>query len=90
MVFLNTMLPVADKQSLFQLIAKHSDQIRSFGVRSIGVFGSFVRNTMTDTSDVDVLVDFDPERKTFNNYCDLAYFLEDLSGRKVDVVTPRS
>ena len=55
-----------------------------------GLFGSFVRDTAVDQSDVDMLVVFDPALKTFHNFMDLCFFLEDLFGRKVDVVTPES
>ena len=79
--------PVQDKKALLQLIAEHNDAIRSFGVREIGIFGSFVRNEMNESSDVDFLVDFYPEKKTYNNFILLAYFLEDLCGRRVELVT---
>ncbi len=43
-----------------------------------------------DQSDVDILVDFDPSKKTFGNFMNLAFFLEDIFGRKVDLVTTES
>jgi len=60
---------------------------QKFGVQRIGVFGSFARGEETDKSDIDVLVDFVPGKKTFDNFMDLKYFLEELFGRKVDLVT---
>jgi predicted nucleotidyltransferase len=39
---------------------------------------------------VDLLVDFFPEQKTFDNFMELSFFLEDLLGRKVELVTPQS
>jgi hypothetical protein len=41
-------------------------------------------------SDVDILVEFDPQRKSFDNFMDLAFYLDDLLGRKVDLVTTES
>jgi predicted nucleotidyltransferase len=79
--------PVQDKKALLLLIAAHKDSIRSFGVSEIGFFGSFVRNEMNENSDVDFLVDFHPEKKTYNNFIHLAYFLENLCGRRVELVT---
>jgi predicted nucleotidyltransferase len=64
--------------------------ISSFGVKSIGLFGSFVRNSATETSDVDFLIDFNPDKKSFDNFMNLAFFLEDLFGRKVAIITPQS
>jgi predicted nucleotidyltransferase len=79
--------PVQDKNALLQLITEHSEVIRSFGVKEMGIFGSFVRNEMDENSDVDFLVDFYPEKKTYKNFIHLAYFLEDICGRKVEVLT---
>jgi len=59
-----------------------------FGVRRIGVFGSFARGEQKETSDIDILVEFD--KPTFRNFMNLAFFLEDLFHRKVDLVTPNS
>ena len=61
-----------------------------FGVRKIGIFGSFVRDDATLHSDVDVLVEFDPDRKTFDNFMNLSFFLEDILERRVEVVTTNS
>jgi len=55
-------------------------------VERIGVFGSFVRGEEKAESDVDVLVEFREGQKTFDHYIDLKFYLEDLFGRKVDLV----
>jgi len=57
-----------------------------FGVRRIGFFGSLVRNEQKETSDIDVLVEFDSRAKTFDNYMNLKFLLEEAFGRKVDLV----
>ena len=61
-----------------------------FGVRKIGVFGSFARDEATLHSDVDVLVEFEPDQKTFDNFMNLSFFLEDILLRRVEVVTTSS
>ena len=61
-----------------------------FGVRKLGIFGSFVRDEANLHSDVDVLVEFDPERKSFDNFMRLSFFLEEILQRRVDVVTTNS
>ena len=53
----------------------------------MGLFGSFVRNTHDQGSDIDLIVEFKSSYKTFDNFMDLAFFLEDLFDRKVDLVT---
>ena len=54
------------------------------------MFGSFVRKTASENSDVDLLVDCEPQQKTFDNFMDLSFFLEKISGRKIELVTPQS
>jgi hypothetical protein len=56
-------------------------------VKRIGIFGSFARSDQTRSSDVDVLVEFVDGQATFDNFMQLVYFLEDLFGRKVDLLT---
>lgn len=53
-------------------------------MKELGVFGSFAREEQTANSDVDVVVKL--ERKTFDAYMDLLFFLEDLFESKVDLV----
>ena len=57
-----------------------------FGVAKIGIFGSTARGDDRPESDVDVLVELPPDRLTFRNFMALADFLEDLYGRKVDLL----
>jgi uncharacterized protein len=59
---------------------------KQFGVATIGIFGSFVRGEEQPDSDVDVLVTFRKGQKTFENYRGCRFYLEDLFGRKVDLV----
>ena len=58
-----------------------------FGVAKIGIFGSTARGEERPDSDVDVLVEFAPGQTTFRNFMELAFYLEELFGRRVDLVT---
>ncbi|MEK6690071.1 MAG: nucleotidyltransferase family protein [Nitrospirota bacterium] len=60
---------------------------KKYGVKKIGIFGSFARGEGKKGSDIDVLIELEDGYETFDNYMDLKYFLEDLFGRKVDLVT---
>ena len=79
--------PVQTKTDVFTLLAANGDQIAQFGVNRIGLFGSFVRDEQGSHSDVDVLVEFWPAKKTFDNFMQLAALLERLLGRRVELVT---
>jgi len=65
-------------------LEENRETIRGFGVRRLGIFGSYARGEQTEASDMDFLVEF--EKKTFDNYMDLKFFLEGLFGRSVDLV----
>jgi uncharacterized protein len=71
---------------ILQTLARHSTTIRSFGARRLGLFGSQARGGASPDSDLDFLVEFEPGAKTFDSYMGLKEFLEDLFGRKVDLV----
>lgn len=71
-------------------IERHLDEIRTLGVRRIGVFGSYARGEATAESDVDVYVEFDDEQRTYDNYFELYELLEKILGRPVDLVTDRA
>ena len=62
--------------------------LKRYGVKSLALFGSVARNKMRKGSDIDVLVQFD--KSTWANYIGLKFYLEDLLGREVDLVTPKA
>ena len=64
----------------------HRKEIQQFGVRRIGLFGSFRTNNQHRKSDIDILVEFKKGKKTFDNYMELKFFLEQSFGRPVDLV----
>ena len=78
------------KTDLFALLARHQEQLKRFGVRRWGVFGSFASGHQNNRSDVDILVEFEKGKKSFDNFMHLAFFLEQQIGRPVELVTPES
>lgn len=81
---------VENREQVFARINGIRRELRELGVRRIGLFGSFVRDQQNEDSDVDVLLDFEPELKNFNNFMTTAFLLEDTFGRRVDAVTKES
>ena len=75
-----------NKKIIMKSLQDNPDEIKSYGIRRIGVFGSFIRSSQDEKSDVDVLVEFYPGKKSFDNYMELKFFLEKLLHRKVDLV----
>ncbi len=81
---------VKTKEAIVRRIIEAKERLAFFGVRNIGLFGSFVRDEQTSLSDVDILVEFIPEKHTFDNFMEVSFLLEDLLGRKVELVTPEA
>jgi hypothetical protein len=69
---------------VLETLRAHREEIRALGARRLGLFGSVARGEATAASDVDLLVDLDS--RTFDRYMDLKLYLEDLLGRRVDLV----
>jgi predicted nucleotidyltransferase len=78
------------KETILQALVAHKEQLAAYGVNKIGLFGSYVRNEANENSDIDLLVNIQEDKKTFNNFLSLNYFLEELFGRKVELVTSQS
>ncbi|HBU68801.1 MAG TPA: nucleotidyltransferase [Elusimicrobia bacterium] len=77
---------MSPKEKVLNTIQQHSNEIKTYGVKKVGIFGSFARFTQTPNSDIDILVEFERGRKTFDNYMDLKFFFEKIFRRKVDLV----
>ncbi len=73
-------------KTILTKLEENATTIKKYGVRSIGLFGSFIRKEQKPTSDIDILVEFEKGKITFDNYMDLKFFLEDLFKCKVDLV----
>ena len=78
------------RRKIINSIKKSRARLSSLGVKSIGLFGSFVRGQASRESDVDLLVEFDSGKKTYDNFIDTCFLLEELLGRKVELVTTDS
>ncbi len=77
---------ITDRQKIFRTLEAHLEPIQALGARRLGLFGSFARDEANETSDLDFLVEFKPGAKSFDNYMDLKALLEELFGRRVDLV----
>lgn len=79
-----------NKQAVLRRLTGRAEEIRErFSVRALSVFGSIVRDEAADGSDVDVLVLFD-RKASFDVFMDLKFYLEELLGTNVDLVTEKA
>ncbi|OGU32333.1 MAG: nucleotidyltransferase [Ignavibacteria bacterium GWA2_35_9] len=74
-------------KEIFEILKTNRELLKKYGVKKIGLFGSVLRNEPGDKSDIDLLVEF--EEKTFDNFIDLAFELDELFGQKVDLLTEK-
>jgi hypothetical protein len=74
-----------NRNDVVNIIKSKRRMIMQYGVKSLALFGSAARNRLRKNSDVDLLVQF--EQPTWVNYIGLKFYLQDLLGREVDLVT---
>ena len=77
-------------QSITLALEAQKQALQAFGLRKIGIFGSTARGEESATSDIDLLLDFDPAKKTYRNFFASTEFLENLFHRSIDAVTPQA
>ena len=78
------------REAVLRLLSQHREELRRrFRVKSMALFGSVARNEAGPQSDVDILVEFEGPA-TFDGYMELKFYLEDLLGCRVDLVTTRA
>ena len=76
------------KDYILSKIRSHKTELYKFGVQSVGLFGSYVREEQSEGSDIDILIDFNPGKENFDNYmmiCD--YFEKLFKKERVEIVT---
>jgi predicted nucleotidyltransferase len=78
------------RDEVLKLLKSHKAKLASrFGVTELALFGSMARDTAGGDSDVDILVNFDGPA-TSKRYFGAQFYLEDLLGCPVDLVTEKA
>ena len=78
------------RDEILALLRAHKPVLeRRFGIVDLALFGSFARDSATAGSDIDILVRFDGPA-TSKRYFGAQFYIEDLLGRSVDLVTDRA
>ncbi len=79
-----------DRARTLSLLAEHKQELkRRYNVADLALFGSTARDSARSDSDIDILVAFDGEA-TSARYFGVQFYLEDLFGRAVDLVTDKA
>ena len=79
-----------ERSKVLDLLREHKPTlVERFGVSKLALFGSFARGSAIDDSDIDILVRFDGPA-TSASYFGVQFYIEDLVGRPVDLVTEKA
>jgi len=75
------------KKEIKDILLANQEILKKYKVKSIALFGSYVRDEQREDSDIDFLVEF--EESTYDNFINLVFALEGLFKREVTVVTKK-
>ncbi|MFN8257174.1 MAG: nucleotidyltransferase family protein [Bacteroidales bacterium] len=76
------------KEYIIGTIRTHKTELSKFGIQNIGLFGSYARNEQSKISDIDILIDFDADMESFDNYMAVYDYFERLfKNEKVEIIT---
>lgn len=76
------------KENIIAALKSHKHEFSKLGVQNIGLFGSYLRNEQSGKSDIDLLIDFEPEKENFDNYMAVYDMFEAIfKNQKIEIVT---
>jgi hypothetical protein len=76
------------KENILKKLKANKLEFSKYGIRTIGLFGSYLRNEQSNESDIDLLIDFEPEKESFDNYMAVYDLFESLfKNEKIEVIT---
>lgn len=76
------------KDNILATLKTNKPELLKFGVANVALFGSYLRNEQTSNSDIDLLIDFEPDKENFDNYMAVCDIFESIfKNKKVEVVT---
>jgi predicted nucleotidyltransferase len=79
---------MTERDEVLSILKREAHDLKDrFGVTNVGLFGSVVRDEAKESSDLDLLIELDPESITYKKYLDLEVYLQSLFPRKIEIVT---
>jgi len=76
------------KDNILSALRTNKRKLRKFGIRNVGLFGSHINNEQSSESDIDLLIDFEPEKENFDNFMAVYDLFEHIfKNEKIEVVT---
>ena len=78
------------KEKILKTLKSNKLKLSKFGIRNVGLFGSYIRNEQSSESDIDLLVDFEPEKENFDNYMAVYDLFEQLFKKEKNGVVSKN
>ena len=79
---------MTNKQFILSQIKQLKGELRKLGVGKIGLFGSYARGEQSENSDIDILIEFEPDQENFDNYMSVYDKIEKrFTNEKIEIVT---
>lgn len=79
------------KDYILSIIRARKTDLKNFGILEIGLFGSYCRGEASENSDIDLLIEFDSDKESFDNLMAVYDYFEELfKDQKIEVVTKSS
>jgi predicted nucleotidyltransferase len=76
------------KENILAILKSNKVKLTQFGIKEVGLFGSYSRNEQVKDTDIDLLVDFEPEKENFDNFLSVCDLLEKVfKNHKIEIVT---
>lgn len=76
------------KENILKTLKSNKLKFSKLGIRNVGLFGSYIRNEQSSDSDIDLLIDFEPEKENFDNFMAVYDLFETIfKNEKLEVVT---
>ena len=79
---------MTSKEYILNTLKTSKPELCKFGIKDIGLFGSYARNDQSEKSDIDILIDFDPEMENYDNYMAVYDIVESIfKNERIEIVT---
>jgi predicted nucleotidyltransferase len=79
---------MTSKEYILNALKISKPELYKLGIKDIGLFGSYARNDQSEKSDIDILIDFDPEMENYDNYMAVYDIFESLfKNERIEIVT---
>lgn len=76
------------KDYILTTIKTHKAELTKLGIQNVGLFGSYLKDEQFKKNDIDILIDFHPDKENFDNYMAVYDYFEKLfKNEKVEIVT---